>query len=421
MDPVTVTTPPAQAEKRSRGLSRNVIALGFVSLLNDLAGDIVSPLLPVFITTTLGLSAVSLGLIEGAADSASAFLKLYTGRLSDRIGHRKLLVIIGYGVAAVARPCLALAVNFEQVLGLRVIDRIGKGARTSPRDAMLAAAAPVGGLGRAFGFHRAMDNLGAVGGPLMAFALLKLLSGNYRLLFALTAIPGVLTIAVLLGAVSDGGPAPSRKSEPASPWLADLRELPRPLWVMLLAIFVFTLGNSSDAFLLLRAEHMGIAPVYLPLLWMALNLSRALSSYPAGAWSDRVGRRRLIISGWLIYAAVYAGFAMLSGGMTALALFVVYGLYFGFCEGVERAAIVEMCPRRQTGGVLGLYHFVIGLGALPASLILGALWESFGPRVAFGFGAALALTAVAIAYPVLASRRLPGLTEQELTGGAGEP
>ena len=151
---------------------------------------------------------------------------------------------------------------------------------------------------------------------------------------------------------------------------------------------------------------------------MALNLSRALSSYPAGVWSDRVGRRRLIISGWLIYAAVYAGFATLSGGTTALALFVIYGLYFGFCEGVERAAIVEMCPPRQVGGVLGLYHFAIGLGALPASLILGVLWESFGPRVAFGFGSALALTAVAIAYPVLASRRLPRVTEQDFTRGA---
>jgi MFS family permease len=408
MDFPTAASTSGQAPERSRRLPRNVIALGVVSLLNDLAGDIVSPLLPVFITSTLGLSAVSLGLVEGAADSASALLKLYSGRLSDRIGYRKLLVMIGYGVAAIARPCLALAVNLEQVLGLRVLDRVGKGVRTSPRDAMLAMAAPAGGLGRSFGFHRAMDNLGAVGGPLIAFAFLKLGSGNYRLLFALTAIPGALTIAALLGAVRDDKPAPSRKDDPAPHWLADLRVLPRQLWVLLAAIFVFTLGNSSDAFLLLRAEQMGIAAAYLPLLWMALNLSRALSSYPAGVWSDRVGRRRVIISGWLIYAAVYAGFALLGSGTAAAALFVVYGLYYGLCEGVERAAIVEMCPPGRVGAVLGMYHFGIGVGALPASLILGALWESFGPRVAFGFGAALALVAVVIAYPVLSRPGIAG-------------
>ena len=406
--PTAASTRSGQAPERSRRLSRNVIALGLVSLLNDIAGDIVSPLLPVFITTTLGLSAVSLGLVEGAADSASALLKLYSGRLSDRIGYRKLLVVIGYGVAAVARPFLALTVSLQQVLGLRVLDRVGKGVRASPRDAMLAAAAPAGGLGRSFGFHRAMDNLGAVAGPLIAFAFLKLVSGNYRLLFAVTAIPGVLTMAMLLGAVREGSPAPSRKDDPDPHWLADLRVLPRRLWVMLVAVFVFTLGNSSDAFLLIRAEQMGIAAAYLPLLWMALNLSRAISSYPAGAWSDRVGRRRVIISGWLLYAAVYAGFALLGSTTSAAALFLVYGLYYGLCEGVERAAIVELSPLRQAGTVLGMYQFAIGVGALPASLILGALWESFGPRVAFGFGAALAIVAVVIAYPALSRRGLAG-------------
>ena len=391
-------TPPAAAalsepKPRAPALMRgNVLWLSAASFLNDAASEMIYPLLPLFLAGTLGAGAAFVGLVEGAAESASSLLKLASGWVADRSGRRKRLTVVGYGSAALGRPLLSVAALGWHVLAVRLLDRVGKGIRTAPRDALLAESVPEDRRGAAFGLHRAADHAGAVAGPLIASALLLALDGDLRTVFALALVPGLLTVAVVAGKVRETAPAARPAGAPAPP-LPRLREL-GPVMPRYLAVLVlFTLGNASDAFLLLRAHDVGVPTAAIPLLWGVLHVSKAGWSVWGGRWSDRVGARTAIVAGWLVYAAVYAGFAFVDAAWQVWALFIVYGLFFGLTEGPEKALVAGLAPQGLRGSAFGAYHAAIGMAALPASVLFGAVWQAFDARWAFAMGAALALAA----------------------------
>ena len=386
------------AEGGAARLGRNVLMLAVVSFFTDVSSEMIYPLLPVFLVGVLGASATTLGAIEGAAESTAALLKLASGWWSDRVGRRKPLVVGGYLLSSIARPLVGLAASAGQVLAIRLTDRVGKGVRTSPRDALIADSVAPGDRGRAFGFHRAGDHAGAVAGPLVAFALLEWGGISIRTLFLLAAIPAaiaVLAVAVGVREVARGPRAEARPAlpRPAAPPLAraPMSSLGRRFWLYLGVLLVFTLGNATDAFLLLRASQLGVAASLVPILWAMLHVVKAASSTPAGALSDRLGRRPLIVAGWLLFAAVYVAFALATAEWQAWALFAVYGLFFGLTEGVEKALVADLVPAARRGAAFGWYNLAIGLGALPASLLFGVIWDRFGSESAFAYGAALAL------------------------------
>ena len=386
-------------------LGRNVVTLGGVSLLTDVATEMAYPLLPIFLTTVLGASATALGAIEGVAESTASLLKLVSGWLSDRLPGRKPLVVIGYGLASLVKPLIGLTRSAGQVMAIRVVDRVGKGIRTSPRDALIADSVAPSIRGRAFGFHRAADNTGAVIGPLIAFALLRFGHGtDLRRVFLLTAIPAALSVALLVFGLREV-PRPTLPTMPAG------EGTPRPagalraaglgarFWWLFAILTIFTLGNSSDVFLLLRATQLGIAPLLVPVLWALLNLVKALFNVPGGVLSDRFGRRPLLITGWTIYAAVYLGFGLAGAAWQVWVLFAAYGLYFGATEGVEKALVADFVPAERRGAAFGFYNLAIGIAALPASLIFGELVDHASARIAFLFGGGMALlAAIAICF-----------------------
>jgi MFS family permease len=372
-------------------LGRNVLALAAVSFLTDVSSDMTYPLLPVFLATVLGASATAVGAIEGAAESVAAFLKLASGWWSDRTPRRKPLVLAGYTIASVIRPLIGLAQSASQVLAIRVADRFGKGIRGAPRDALIADSVDPAIRGRAFGFHRAADHMGAVVGPLLAFVLLRWGGLDLRTVFLLTAIPGALAVVMLVLGVRE-----VPRSVPETGKRLDLKApLGRRFWAYLGVLFLFTLGNSTDAFLLLRAGQLGVTPALVPILWAMLHVVKALSSTPGGILSDRLGRKPLIVAGWSLYAAVYFAFGRASEEWQAWALFAVYGIYFGLTEGVEKALVADLVAPERRGTAFGWYNLAIGVGALPASLLFGALWDRWGSAKAFDFGALLALVAAA--------------------------
>lgn len=379
-----------------RGLTRNVVILGVVSLLNDAASEMIYPLLPIFLTAVLGAGPAIVGVIEGIAESTAALLKLYSGYISDRVRRRKGWIIAGYLLSNIIRPLIAFAGSWFHVLVLRFSDRIGKGLRSSPRDAMIADSTPPAARGSAYGFHRAMDHAGAIVGPLLATGLLFLFSGNLQTVFLLSFIPGTLAVLALLALrEKPAAVAPAEQKHGFSARTA-WAEMPGGFRKYLLIILLFTLGNSTDAFLLIRAQDLGVPVMLLPVIWMALHVVKMLFSIPGGALSDRIGRKQVIVAGWIVYALVYAGFAFASELWHAWALFAVYGVYFGLTEGVEKALVADFAPVRLRGSAFGLYHLTMGIGALPASLIFGLLWQRFGAATAFSFGAGLALLASAL-------------------------
>src|SRR5262245_60395798 len=357
----------------SSPLPRPVKLLGWTSLFTDAATEAIYPLLPVFVTRVLGGTAMSLGVIEGAADAISSLLKLAAGRWSDRTGRRKPFVVAGYTIAWLARPLIALASTWQHVFVVRLTDRVGKGLRGAPRDAMLGAFAPAAERGRIFGFHRAMDHGGAVVGPLLAAAFLWFFPGQYRTLFALTFIPGALAVAMLAWvpeAATRGDAADSMPDRGGGRAVAA-----KPLTRFLVILTIFTLGNSTDAFLLLRLSSAGLSTVYLPLAWSALHVVKAGLSTAGGALSDRVGRVRLIAAGWVVYAVVYGGFAFTESLTPLIAWFLAYGIYFALAEGTEKALVADLTPADLRGSAFGWYNAVLGIGALAASIVFGGLWE----------------------------------------------
>ncbi|MHB8707371.1 MAG: MFS transporter [Desulfuromonadales bacterium] len=374
-----------------RGISGNVLVLGVVSLLTDVSSEMIYPLLPLFLTGVLGAGPAFLGAIEGIAESTAALLKLASGYVSDQVPRRKPLVVAGYGLSALARPLIAIAASPGFVLGVRFCDRIGKGIRTSPRDALIADSVEPELRGRAYGFHRSMDHAGALIGPLLAAGLLAWFTLDLRTVFWLAAIPGLLAVLFLVVGIRE---LPRQPSPAPAAGKTGQTFLPRgQLRTYLLILLLFTLGNSSDAFLLLRASELGVAPALLPLLWAFFHLVKMLSVFPFGALSDRIGRRGVIVAGWGVYAAAYLGFAMATNELHIWLLFAGYGLFYGLTEGAEKALVADLAPATERGAAFGWFNAAIGLGALPASLLFGALWQWSGPLTAFGFGAALAAVA----------------------------
>jgi MFS family permease len=350
------------------------------------------PLLPIFLSSVLGAGPLAIGAIEGLAESVAALLKLLSGWWSDRLPRRKPLVVAGYGIASVVRPLVGLAQSVPQVLAIRVVDRVGKGIRGAPRDALIADAVDPSTRGRAFGFHRAADHAGAVIGPLVAWALLGWGGLSLRTVFLLAGLPAALAVITLVIGVRESprtrpGPGPR-------PGLRDGGFSGR-FRAYLLVLLLFTLGNSTDALLILRASDLGVSAALVPVLWAMLHVVKSVSSTPGGVLSDRLGRRPLIIGGWLVYAVVYLGFAIASAEWHAWALFAVYGTYFGLTEGVEKALVADFVPADRRGTAFGWYNLTIGLAAFPASLLFGAVWQAFGAPVAFSMGATLAVMAAA--------------------------
>ena len=404
-------------------LGRNVLALGAVSFFTDASTEMIYPLLPVFLAGVLGANARFIGAIEGLAESTASLLKILSGVWSDKIGRRKPLVVAGYVIASAVRPFTAVAQSATQVLGIRLTDRIGKGIRTAPRDALLADSISPAGRGRAFGFHAAADNAGAVLGPLAAFLFLHTQGIDtldatrlgpseeqaIRNVFWLASIPAAIAVAILIFVVRD---VPlTRAGEQIivqSGARAAQENLSRRFWGFLVVVLLFTLGNSTDAFLLLRAHQLGVPIVLAPILWALLNLVKAATGTYGGQLSDTFGRKPLIVGGWLLYAGVYFAFGWATAAWHAWVLFVVYGIFYGMTEGTEKALVADLVPQARRGTAFGWYNLAIGLGALPASIIFGAIWDRLGAPSAFVFGATLAMVAAALMMFVA-----PGRTARE--------
>jgi MFS family permease len=403
---------PKRLYGRIRGLSANVLALSAVSLLNDTSSEIIYPLLPAFLAMTLGASPFAIGLIEGIAESVASLLKLFSGYLSDKLGNRKLPVFLGYALAALTRPFLSFVTTWPQVLFVRTADRIGKGIRGSPRDALIAGSVPAEKRGLAFGFNRAADHMGAVLGPVMAFLLLYFLAADwdnptareYQYVFLYASLPVAVGLFVIVFFVHE------KKVETAQeervPLEFSLKSFDPNFKWFLVIVALFTLSNSTDAFLLLRAQQSGIPPPVLPLLWMVLHISKVLTSLVGGHLSDVIGRRVLIVSGWVVYAFVYAGFAFVDAPWQAWTLFVIYGLYFGLTEGTEKAFVADMVGEDKRGTAYGFYNLAYGITVLPASLWFGFVWTQYGASAAFLASAAVSVLAAVLFLTVVKKRQV---------------
>jgi len=396
--------PPAKHRRRGPRLPRTVILLGVASLLGDVGSEMIFPLLPVFLTDVLHASPTFLGLVEGAADAVASLLKLASGYIADRVRRRKGLVASGYMLASAARPLVALATAPWHVLAVRITDRVGKGIRTSPRDALLAESVDQEHSGRAFGFHRAMDHTGAMLGPLVATAMIAV-GAPLRTVFAAAAIPGVLSVvAVLLvreqdreptkSAAAPGSPTPTEAS-PAAGVALPRRPLPRRFLALLAVLTLFNLGHPSDAFLVLRAREVGVEAEWIPLLWTVFHLAKVVFVSWGGALADRRERAVLLIAGMLVSAVAYVGFALCTTGWQAAAMFVFYAVFVGLAEPTQRAVVKELAPPEARGRAYGLYNALEGLAALPAGLWMGAVWDAQGAGWALGAGAITATLAAA--------------------------
>jgi MFS family permease len=379
---------PGKRPTAASGLPATVVILGFTSLFTDVGTEMIFPLLPVFLVETLRAGPAYLGLIEGAAGTVSSLLKLWSGVLADASHRRKPLVLGGYALASAARPFVALATHPWHVLAVRLTDRVGKGIRSSPRDALIADAAG-DRAGRAFGFHQAMDNAGAVVGPLLATVLVGM-KLSLRQVFAVAVVPGFVATA-LVAAVREEPRTSTATSTATSTSTFTPTPVLTPTVLRYLSILtLFSLANSSDAFLLLRARSLGLATGSIPVLWSALNLSKVVWAYLGGDLADRISRARLIAAGWVVYAIVYFGLGVATAPWNVWVLFLVYGIFYGLTEPVEKALVKDLVREDQLGRAYGAYNFVVGITSLPAGLITGALWKAWGPTIALGAGAAAA-------------------------------
>ncbi len=390
--------------KRVWGLNPNVFFLGIVSFLTDVSSEMIFTLIPLFLSNVLGAATTIIGLIGGLSDSADAIFRIFSGWLSDRIGKRKFLAVAGYSISTVAKPFMYLASTWGVVLGVRFSDRVGKGIRTSPRDALIADSVSPEERGKGFGLHRTMDTLGAVLGLSIAAIVIYLVQGGglalslktYQWLVLIGIVPAVLAVIILVRFVKE------RERRPPSPGT------PRPGFnliklaagfdtrfkVFLAVMAVFTIGNSSDFFVILRAQNLGSSVFHIVLMLVLFNATYAAISLPAGKLSDRLGRRRVIAFGWGVYALVYLGFALATNLWQVWLLFAAYGIYYGIVEGVARAFVADLVPAEKRGTAYGLYHGVVGLTLLPASLIAGWMWQAYSPAAPFFFGASLACAAM---------------------------
>ncbi|TYP47028.1 MFS transporter [Thermosediminibacter litoriperuensis] len=368
----------------------NIILLGITSLLTDISSEMVYPLLPIFLTTRLGATPLVVGTIEGIAESLASLLKVFSGYFSDRAKCRKPFAIAGYSASTVGKIFLYTASSWPVVLAGRVADRFGKGIRTAPRDALIAESSSEGARGRAFGLHRTMDTLGAAIGVLLAYCFITRAHVDFHQIFLYSLVPAFLGVVALFF-VREKGVVRERENKPSLNWNA----LDSRLKTFLILMFVFTLGNSSNQFLLLKAGNVGFDAKTILLLYLTYNLVYNVASYPAGAISDRIGRKAMIVAGYLVYGLVYFGFAMASTPASIWVLFAAYGLYMAFTEGVEKAFISDIAPENLRGTMIGLHATLVGIGLLPASLIAGALWNAFGASAPFYFGGFMGILAAA--------------------------
>lgn len=384
----------------------NIVLLGFTSLCTDISSEMVYPLIPLFLTS-IGAGPAALGLIEGIAESLASLLKMFSGVLADRIGRRKGLTIAGYFSSGLGKVLLSLASGWGMVLFARSVDRFGKGIRTAPRDAIIAESTPPGKRGRAFGLHRGMDTAGAVIGVGAAYLILAGEHREYAQVFLLSIIPAFIGVALLFWLKATAQPRKTEVSHPVLLW----RLLPAKLRIFLAVALVFSLGNSSNAFLLLRSSTPGEGPGRVLLLYMAYNISYMLWSYPAGWLSDRLGRRRILIAGYAVYGIVYLGFAVADPAGSPWIpwlLFILYGLYSGLTDGIEKALVSDLAPQSARVTALGTHAMITGIGLLPASIVAGMLWQAWGPAAPFVFGGVLGLAAAAgIAIVVRDGTSLP--------------
>ncbi len=377
------------------GLGFNVIVLGIASLLTDVSTEMMLPLFPIFTVQVLGAAPAVLGLIEGLAESAASLLKVFSGWWSDRIGKRKPLIVGGYWLSTVAKPFLALASTWAHALGVRFMDRVGKGIRTSPRDALLADSCAPNIRGKAFGFHRALDTIGAILGP--AFAFLLLLFLGFRDIFLLASIPAIIAVVVLVFFAREV----RRKRAPKLSFKAGLGSLSSSFRRYLAVVTLFSLGNLSWAFLILRASELGLGTGQVVLLYMLFNVVYALVSLPAGMLSDRIGRRPVIASGYCIFGFTSVGLALATSAWQALPLFAFYGVFMGLVVGVQRAYVADLITPRLWGTAMGAFHTATGLALFPASVIAGVLWQFIGSWAAFAFAAVLSFVAALLMITAL--------------------
>lgn len=373
----------------------NVFFLGLVSFFADISAEMVYPVIPLYLTSAFGATPALIGIIEGIAESLASLLKVYSGYITDKYQHKKPIAFAGYAAGLLYKAALVAANSWAGVLGARMIDRIGKGIRTAPRDVMVCESADSNRMGTAFGIHKAMDMAGSALGILIAYLLLSSANGvfNYKKLFMISMIPALLSLAVF--------PFIKEKKEcrianECQPFWKDIKKLDSQLKLYLLVAFLFTLGNSSNAFLLLRAKSVGFEDTSVILLYFVYNITASVLAIPLGKRSDRVGRKRLLVLGYIVFALVYLGFAFAGSQAWMIALFVLYGVYTAMIAGVERAFIAEIPPRNLRGTMLGLHSTIVGVALLPASAIAGVLWTSFGARVPFVFGACLSLAAALV-------------------------
>ena len=373
-----------------KDLERNVVALGWVAFFGGLAQDMIQPILPIFYASVLGLSKEFIGLIEGSLMTVSSLTKIGAGYFSDYLGKRKAIVFAGYALSAVARFTLGLAGSGPAMLGLRVTDGVGKGLKDAPRDALVASSADTRQLGFAFGIQRTLDTLGSVAGPLITFGLLRLWinrPGKYQTIFFAAGILAAIPLLII-------GLVVRERQTPVKKQAVSLAVLRGPFAGFLAVMLLFTLGNSSDAFIILRAENVGVAAVAIPVAYALFNLVSALAAIPAGKLSDRIGRRKVIASGWAIYAITYLGFALANRAWMIWVLWAAYGLFYALSEGAAKAMVAELVPEQSRGAAFGLYNAAVGVMALPASFIAGMLWQRVSPAAPFAFGAALSAAAL---------------------------
>lgn len=360
----------------------NIFLLGITSFLTDVSTEMVYPLLPLYLTTKLGAPPVVLGFIEGCAESLSSLLKVFSGYISDKIAKRKPLAILGYTFSTAGKIFLYFSSSWQYVFWGRILDRFGKGIRTAPRDALIADSSLDSERGKSFGFHRMMDTLGATFGVILAYYFLRYSSENYKMVFLLSLIPAFLGVLFLFFVKEK-----MRIAEKNIKISFKFSGLDRDLKIFLLIVFIFTLGNSSNQFLLLKAKNTGFTAQEVLLLYLTYNIFYTVFSYPAGKISDRIGRKIILVLGYLSYAAVYLGFAVFSNPLSIFFLFSLYGIYSAFTEGIEKAFISDIAPKSQRATLLGLHSTITGIALLPASLLAGILWNLFGPSSPFYFGA----------------------------------
>jgi len=382
----------AEPEKKFFGFNRNILFTGITSFLTDTSVKMLYSVMPMFLLS-IGASKTSLSLIEGIAESTASLIKSLSGFWSDKIGKNKPFMLIGYGLSALIVPLYLFVVTPIHVLILRFVERLGKGIRTAPRDSLIAGSVTNGETGRSFGLQKAMDNSGAILGPLAAFALLTVFPGDYRKIFLFAGIPAILAILVIIFGIKE---AKKKSSDLFTRF--HFKDLPGRFYWFLGIIFVFTLGNSTDALLMVKANEVGVKVAFIPLVYLITNLVSVFLAIPVGSWSDKIGKERILIAGFLIYAGVYFGFGVSSSIGPILVLFAFYGVYSAATDGIQKAFISDMIDKNKQGTGLGIYNALLGITLLPASLIAGVLYDRVNSSVPFYFGAGTALLSAILMF-----------------------